>query len=861
MSPRPFRTAWLLVGLLACVLPCAAAAPEITLVRDGQPAATLVLAEYPTRAAQMGAFELQHHVKLITGATLPLVREPAPVSGTRILVGESRATHRLGLRPDQFGEQEYLIQFRPGALVLLGRDKPDYGEVVYDLDNLPACKGFPGTFDERGSLDAVYDFLRRYCGVRWLNPTELGLTCPQSSTLSVRGADLQRKPFFRYRDMLFNMGQQAGLYDSGVALWQRGTPEYLAWERTAYPGLYERYANASQRNLARTALAELFLRRMHNGGAAVLTNHSFYGYYTRFLEATWQDRLARAKSDQERAAVLANRARYFEGDHPEYFAQGYEGQPPQLCYTNPATVRQVVQDARDYYDDKRTGKQLQIFWEPVLPNPFPLQPMDNASFCKCPTCRAIYGEPPAGGREHFQNGRYSDYVFHFINKVARELHQTHPGAPLVAAAYGCYGQRPSFPLDPAVTIEFTFVSSGAPYDQKEYPHEEQLLKEWALAERQRPIYLQLFGGMNKEFAHKGRYHAFPGFYGHALGRQFQLFHQLGLKGMGYLGVGHEVEAYLAFRLMDDPTLDVDQLLNDYFTGLYGPAAAPMRQLYLEIEQTFCDPQLRPQVRVSGAELAWNRLGTEKRLARWQRLLDQAQALAQTELQKQRLAAWELGTWNYMTAGRAKYLDRASAPIPSLTVPRVEAAGGDPAQVAWDQAASLGDAWYQRGTADPAQRVLGGRIAHDGQFLYLELTDKCDTSKLQAAPLVFAYDDWEVFMAQQRSLPYRQYASGPTGLKVAVSHGEVNFRMNVIMDDTGFEVVSDTSASDLWVTRMVLPLATILPGGVAPGDTMYMNPIRVTSPTASSTGAEAVDTWVSHCFVHEVDRLGELKLAR
>ena len=48
---------------------------------------------------------------------------------------------------------------------------------------------------------------------------------------------------------------------------------------------------------------------------------------------------------------LAKEHKNFESHHPEFFAQGYEGdEPPQLCYGNPATIEQVVADARDYFD-------------------------------------------------------------------------------------------------------------------------------------------------------------------------------------------------------------------------------------------------------------------------------------------------------------------------------------------------------------------------------------------------------------------------------------------------------------------------------------------------------------------------------
>jgi hypothetical protein len=248
------------------------------------------------------------------------------------------------------------------------------------------------------------------------------------------------------------------------------------------------------------------------------------------------------------------------------------------------------------------------------------------------------------------------------------------------------------------------------------------------------------------------------------------------------------------------------------------------------------------------------------MARYAALLYRAKARAETGLQKRRIALFELGTWRYMTEGRAKYLERARAPIPAVTVPRVPEASGDATKADWSKAAVLGGTWFDRGQATPAARRLSGRIVHDGTFLYLELTDPCATKKLVSTPTVFPCDDWEIFAAGQRHLPSRQYAVNPSGTVVALSHGEVNWRMNVPIADHGVRAVPDTSRPDSWITRLAVPLKRIVPGGVAPGGTLYMNVLRVSGPALSGTGRLGIDTWVSHCTVHELDRLAEVTLA-
>ena len=115
-----------------------------------------MVAERPTRAAQLAAAELQEHVRLISGATLPLVNDTVEVKGLRIMVGESKATQALGLKNADFKPQEYLIRFAPDLLVLMGRDKEDFEKLDYAN---PDGRTIPDLFEDHGTCYAVYDML------------------------------------------------------------------------------------------------------------------------------------------------------------------------------------------------------------------------------------------------------------------------------------------------------------------------------------------------------------------------------------------------------------------------------------------------------------------------------------------------------------------------------------------------------------------------------------------------------------------------------------------------------------------------------------------------------------------------------
>ena len=125
---RMARRVWLCVvaGVLQLGVSFVATAQStFTLARDGQPACTIVVADRASLAAHLAALELQYHILKISGADLPIRSDKETVSGPRVLVGESQATQALGLKGADFASQEYLIAFRPDAIILMGRDWED----------------------------------------------------------------------------------------------------------------------------------------------------------------------------------------------------------------------------------------------------------------------------------------------------------------------------------------------------------------------------------------------------------------------------------------------------------------------------------------------------------------------------------------------------------------------------------------------------------------------------------------------------------------------------------------------------------------------------------------------------------------
>ena len=187
-----FTSAFLMLLIVMDSSMSAPSSDSLMLVHDGRPLATILISEEPSGAVQLAACELQHYIRKISGATVPIVRNPTEVRGTVILVGASKATEELGFRNEDFKQREHLLETRPGtprALILMGRDAPQGGELDYEGD-LTALTSLP--YEPLGSCHAVHRFLEEFLGVRWYLPTEIEEVVPERKSIAVGPIKVRR---------------------------------------------------------------------------------------------------------------------------------------------------------------------------------------------------------------------------------------------------------------------------------------------------------------------------------------------------------------------------------------------------------------------------------------------------------------------------------------------------------------------------------------------------------------------------------------------------------------------------------------------------------------------------------------------
>lgn len=579
-------------------------AETLTLVENSEPTVTVVVPAAPG-PSWFAAGELQFHIKKITGATLPIVKAGEPVAGQRIFVGMTEETRAVGLKYHALKSQEYVITNSADGLILIGQDP--------DADSNRAGEPFspgqiPEFYSQVGTLYAVYDFLERSCGVRWYAPGDDGMVHPATNTFTVNLEYRRRVPALEYRQNPWS-----------------GQPG--PWGMTG-----REVSNDEQK---------ILMMRLKMGGRPFLIGHTFEGYPARFWE-------------QE-----AEHPDEFVDQRPEYFSLRDDGtrNPQQMCFSSTALLERVIAEARDFFS---TGKLT--YRAGAGDGYYVIGPRDiQSTLCRCENCVPRYST----NWPHFSSGAASEVVWDFVNKVQQAINESHPGKHIACFNYFDYAYYPTtLVVDANVYCGQCLHTANwwAPAQEK---NDMKLYQQWIdKLPRGNMICLWMYQCFPWETGQGQGFKVFPSWHAHTIDRQLKLFAKDGVRGIFVCGgVTPYIDGYLTIKLMDDPTLNVDEALDEFFTAYYGAADAPMKELYLDIEKTFMNPSnYPPSVRKGiiaphqSSDMAWEWLGTPERMALYEELLNKAKALADSDKAKFHVAAYEKDIWlNHMVAGRKQHM--------------------------------------------------------------------------------------------------------------------------------------------------------------------------------------------------------------
>ncbi|MFA9478846.1 DUF4838 domain-containing protein [Phycisphaerales bacterium AB-hyl4] len=481
--------------------------------------ASIVVSEQAEAPVRDAAEILKKYLSEILNVSIP-VRLDSEFTGDDdaplILVGRTSLSEPLELEPE-----EILIRSVGDRLMIQGGDEGDQGKQAYE-----------------GTVFAAYEFLERYCGVRWLWPGELGTVVPNLDRIDMGDIDYRFQPRIEKRHV---RSTHPGLHPSDMAnLSHQATRLGLPF------GLYEEL------------LREYAYRgdRVHNPGnwyraqrMGRRTNYTASHAYTR-----WYDRYA--------------------NDHIEWFAMGPDGsreavRPAQahLCLSNDELV------------DKISHVKIEE-WRNTTRDSINIAPNDGVGepHCMCENCKALdvpgkQLEIPFWGEYHSLTDRY----LHFFNRIAERVSAEHPDATLGTFAYQEYTHPPvKRKVHPNLYIEL--AAGGYLSDA----YREELRDIWVGWREMGATRL----GWRPNLLHSG--HGFPLNYARKLAEDIRLFADNGMLTTDFDAnvfhwATHGINYYVLSQMLWDPDQNVDDVIRDWCEAGFGPAANYIEQYLDKIE--------------------------------------------------------------------------------------------------------------------------------------------------------------------------------------------------------------------------------------------------------------------------------------
>ena len=491
---------------------------DLVLVKDGKAVSRIVLAAKPTRSAQVAAKELQHHLKLITGAELSITTDEEDLEGgvCAIHVGETVAAARAKLTNESFKGQEYLVRVTDDYVLMMGHDNPDFDTITYEQNGAWPKINLRAPDFEIGTLYAVYEFLETLCGVRWYMPTELGTVCPQSRTLTLKPIEIRKRPWTTMRLVGNGTWAKPGSF---------GKPDLMGYTRN--------------RNYSTPRDNVLYMLRMrYNGSSFNPSGHGLHGYSKVYGKA-----------------------------HPEWFVGDSPGRSVQLRYWKGEVVDEVAKNVIAYFG-KPQSERVSHTRDPRSQgghgDVFALGPLDNRIFG--PDCKPPRQPERTGG---FSDGQYSNYWFTFVNRVARKVRKVHPDKWIASPAYASHFEPPEFDLEPNVGI---CMANTEGWTEGSYG----LRNLTAWSKKAKRLFAYEYWYSKARFP-QVRPQAIAAYVERLRELGVEGVHMEMISNSN--AALYHLDYYVTMRMLFDEEAKAQPILDEYFPLFYGPAEAPMREFW------------------------------------------------------------------------------------------------------------------------------------------------------------------------------------------------------------------------------------------------------------------------------------------
>ncbi|MBO4345337.1 MAG: DUF4838 domain-containing protein [Victivallales bacterium] len=369
----------------------------------------------------------------------------------------------------------------------------------------------------RGILYGAYEFLERFAGVRFFTP-ECEVV-PQCAALTVAdGTSIRHKPAMQFRR----------IYPSG---------SFKGWPQAFRPKF---------RNNTDCDLPELGGASCYGSGGDCHTYHHYSKDFPK--EISWMNK------EGERVVV----------DGP------FKGS---ICFSQPEVLRRFSARLRQLIESDRKAAKEKGTPPPLF---YSIQQNDCNATCYCPECLAFK-------EKHGLSG----LVIDFSNHLADTIKDDYPDIYLLIFAYFDTLEPPKSDIRPRPNVLTQITTYTQPYhdhlrslDDPVNKGAVRLLDRWSAISESLAMwdYWRYFGGFLPPATPVKNFPAMMKKYMDS--KVIFYFTEYEVSNTAILSF-FELTAYVGYRLMDNPNLDIDVLIDEFMAAYYGPAAKSMRS-YLDL---------------------------------------------------------------------------------------------------------------------------------------------------------------------------------------------------------------------------------------------------------------------------------------
>lgn len=494
-------------------------AEKMLLVENGRSCCVIVVQKDSSKVAEFAAAELQKFLAEATGVKIPIVNkiDPEKVS---IEVGS-------GVDVSKLPRDGFIIKGSGKHIVIAGRDNkkliPGGKKTVW------------GDYYERATLFAVYDFLERFAGAKFVFPGKYGTVVPRCKKLEIPAMEIVERPDNIVRTVSWRHGE---------------------W----FEELPKKTIDKLQRiNNYRYRLQTDYIPNNH--GLARMA------YIERFGES-----------------------------HPEYFALSADGKRSnvlsermggQLCF-NSGIVEEIYQDAKAFLQGKSAGVRgvrhakynNRVLWDQnaARNNFFNVMPPDGMKLCQCSKCRKA-----AALDKNFA----ANQVWKMTCDIANRIKKDNISGYITQMAYGKTSVIPPFELPENVLVMTAVTGPWSKNHQLEgWDDQCRLAENWSKKLRNKKIWLWTY--VNKRLGRGipgvtcSTPRAVGGFYSRVKDFSCGSF----MESETDQAVFQFFNWYVFGKVMWNKDICVDNLLKETYQALYGKGALDMDKFFNALEDVW-----------------------------------------------------------------------------------------------------------------------------------------------------------------------------------------------------------------------------------------------------------------------------------